>query len=206
MNKYMQHTRQSVVRRAFSMAVTTVNTSLSRGIILLLVLLFSASAQVRELPLKAMFLEAAVRFVTWPADDTTAPSDYRPVFTIGFFSKDAFSRQLTKLTARKKIKRKQVRFVNIDNLAMVDSCDMVLIPASRKKLADRILSRIRDKAILTVSDDASMAEYGIIINIGIEKQKISCRINKDRASAAGFSISHHLLRKSTIVSTGKNSQ
>jgi hypothetical protein len=175
--------------------------AICRMIILCLLMPAAALPQVKEMRLKSMFLEAAVRFVIWPeASDTVTGTGKRDHFSIGFFHNDKFAREFTTLVARKWIKNRPVRFITIENQANIDSCDLVIIPGDRRGRASKVLLRTANKPVLTVSDNPSFVDRGVILCIGIENQRISCYINQTAAASSRLKISHHLLRKSTVTS------
>lgn len=169
------------------------------SLILLPGFISSASAQIEELPLKAMFLEAAVRFITWPID--TADNNHFKggnTFTIGIFENDGISPHLKKAFIKKRGADNPVRFFLVENLSQIDSCDMLFIPSDKSKTVQAILERTKGRPVLTVSDVPELIEEGIILGIVMQNKKISCLINTLEADSSHFKISYHLLQKSRV--------
>lgn len=151
-----------------------------------------------ELSLKARFLEAAIRFITWPAQDQ-GHSDKDTVFTIGIFKKCRMNNYLNEVFAGKAIKDKSIKFKTIDSLPMITSCNLIFIPESQKENLPEILKATSGKPILTVSDFSDFSKSGLILCLTIENQKINCLVNQSVALKSGFQISYHLLQKSKII-------
>lgn len=182
----------------------TVGVDIRCGVLLLLLTL-SIAAQVRDLPVKAMFLEAAIRFISWPVDSNGTGTDaHRQTFSIGIVGNDRFTAYLTDAFTRKSPRGVPVRFLNVDAPHGLDSCDLVYIPGNRAAILDKIMAAIRGKPVLTVTDFPDLVAHGVIIAITTENQRIRCYINTTAAEEARLSISHHLLQKSTIVAPGKH--
>jgi len=178
--------------------------------ILLLLFTFSSEGQLKELQLKAMFLEAAIRFVTWPIPEINDSTGGIPsteidatTFTIGVFKDDPITPYLHKVFDKKSVKDAPVKFLTIKNPESLSHCDLILIPDNRKISVTKIIDKTRHKPILTVSENPAFLENGVILSITIEHRKIECHINKAEADSSGFKISHHLLKKS-ILFTPKN--
>jgi hypothetical protein len=172
------------------------------GVVLFLLTVVPGAAQIKEMPAKARFLEAAIRFISWPADSNkdTATAG-RHTFTIGTTDDDRFVTALTETFTRKSPQSAPVRIIRINKLRNVDSCDLVYISGSRAPVLDGILAVVRGKPILTVTDFPDFTSRGVILAITIENQHIRCYINQSEADKAHLGISYHLLQKSTIVRT-----
>jgi hypothetical protein len=174
---------------------STINTAA----IILLLNSFVIQAQIEELTLKALFLEAAIRFINWPDTKENAGTK-KSIFVVGVFPHDKMISYLEKTFSAKKVKNKAVRFLEIDNVDKISGCDLIFIPSSQKGNI-RIICEVAGKLpVLTVSDSPDLTGKGVILSLGIEKSRIACYINETEASKAGFKISHHLMQKSTVVS------
>lgn len=169
---------------------------------------FNTTAQLKEHPLKALFLEAAIRFITWPDDSAFSPSlnnaEQLPkpskidIFTIGYFKNSPLIPYLEKTFHKKSIKSKLVRFMEVDSLQSINFCDLVIIPDDHLITVSRVIRITENKPILTVSENPRFLEKGVILCIVTKGNKIECHINKAEADSSGFKISHHLLKKSNI--------
>lgn len=164
----------------------------------------TVSAKIEESPLKAFFLEAVIRFVSWPAD-SSKNERYRSgeKFTIGIFENDELSPFLKKAFFKKKVKGADVRFMLVSQMPQIDSCDMLFIPESKKNQLAAIIEKTNHKPVLTVSDVPEFIEAGVILGIVLQEQKMSCLINKMVADSSRIRISYLLLQKSKVYPDGK---
>lgn len=158
-------------------------------------------AQLEELPLKAFFLEAAVRFIAWPEDTAVSKSKD---FTIANFPDDNFTPHLRVLFAKKQIKGKNVKFKTIRKLDDIDSCFILIIPSGKKNDLTDILSTVAGKPILTVCESPEFAKKGVMLCISSENRKVSCYINNQEALASRLKISHHLLQKAQVITSSEH--
>ncbi|MBN1758497.1 MAG: YfiR family protein [Chitinispirillaceae bacterium] len=172
-------------------------------VIVILILPCVSSSQIRELPLKALFLEAAVRFITWPPD-TGAISSASPQLTIGVFSGDRLIPHVTEAFRQNHIRGQKVRLLTIRNLHDIDSCMILIIPRTQASRLGRYVDYCKNRPILTVCDTPAFVREGVILSIAIENQRISCTLNKHSADAAGLKISHHLLQKASVLDSRGN--
>lgn len=161
---------------------------------------FAAQAQIEELTLKALFLEAAIRFINWP--DSKAGTDLQEdTFVVGVFAHDRMIPYLKKTFFKKQVKNKEVRFLEIDSFDQISKCNMILIPNNKKEVVGKIIDITCKNPVLTVSESPELIIKGVMLSLGIEKSRITCYINESEASKAGFKISHHLLQKSKVISS-----
>ncbi|NLG16949.1 MAG: YfiR family protein [Fibrobacter sp.] len=158
-----------------------------------------ACSQVKELPLKALFLEAAVRFITWPAGSDSLKTD--STFRVGVFPDDRIVPHLKQVFSEKKVKNRSVVFQDLDTLNEAVNCNLIVLPEMKPGKLATILSLTRGKPILTVSESPELAKKGVILCIASVNQQISCMINETEASRSNLKISHHLLKKSRVITT-----
>ncbi len=171
-------------------------------LIALIVFIFSSIvfSQSNEYSFKALFLEAAIRFITWPSDSTQSTNkDGISFFTIGVFPHDKMKPHLMKVFSGKSIKNKMVSFRTIDSLSNIYECDMLFIPGSEKSSIVDIAAKCHKRPTLTVSDFPDFINSGLIFFLSIKSHKISCTINEDQLLKDNFKISHHLLQKSNLI-------
>lgn len=173
--------------------------NLITAVIILLLSGFAIAAQIEEFTLKALFLEAAIRFINWPGTKKS-PDTPDNSFVVGVFPHDKMIPYLEKTFSAKKVKNKEVKLLEIDYMAKISECDLIFIPCSQKGNIRTIYEIANDYPVLTVSDSPDLIRKGVILSIGIEKSRIACYINETEASKAGFKISHHLMQKSTVIS------
>jgi hypothetical protein len=156
-------------------------------------------AKYSEYKIKAAYLYNFAKFVEWPAEVLADPSLPLSICIIG---KDPFGKAIDTIK-NKTIKGRKLlirRFTSIDDLK---DCHVIFISPSEKKNLARILEKIKDMHMLTVSDIDGFAERGGMINLNKVKNKIRLEINIDAAQYAGLKVSSKLLKIAKIIK-GKN--
>jgi len=171
--------------------------------ILLLLLLVNAglnptaqASSSREYAIKAIFLYNFAKFVEWPSqafEDSTTP------IILCILGKDPFG-VLLKPIKDKTVKGKKIIIKYSPNIDDIEKCHVLFIGESEDKQLVRILARLRDWNVLTVSDIGDFAQRGGIIGLTKEKDEIHFEINLDASKMADLKISSRLLKLARIIS------
>lgn len=157
----------------------------------------SAVAQQSEYTIKAVFLEHFTRFVEWPESFEITDTSYP--FYVAVIGENPFGSILDQVYADQKIKNREVEIQYISTLDEISDCHILFISSSNKKILPEILSRTRDKPILTVSDTNGFAENGVLINFYLDGNKIKFEINERAVHESGLVMSYRLLSLARIV-------
>jgi hypothetical protein len=157
----------------------------------------SAVAQQSEYTIKAVFLEHFTRFVEWPESFEITDTSYP--FYVAVIGENPFGSILDQVYADQKIKNREVEIQYISTPDEITDCHILFISSSNKKILPEILSRTRDKPILTVSDTSGFAENGVLINFYLDGNKIKFEINERAVHESGLVMSYRLLSLARIV-------
>lgn len=161
----------------------------------------SAVAQQSEYTIKAVFLEHFTRFIEWPKssniEDTSSP------FFIAIIGKNPFGSILEQIYAEQKIRNKEVEIQYILTPDGITDCHILFISSSNRDILPEILSRTRDKPILTVGDTEGFAEDGVLINFYLAEDRIKFEINENAVHESGLVMSYRLMNLARIVNQGR---
>jgi hypothetical protein len=155
------------------------------------------SAPVTEYQLKAVFLFNFAQFVDWPP--ATFPDPHTPL-VIGILGDDRFGSTLDETVRGEQVNDRPLVVQRYRRLDDVGTCQILFVSQSENDRLDQIVSALRGRNILTVSDAPDFALHGGMIQFVTDKNKIRLDINLDAAKAASLTISSKLLRPATIVS------
>jgi hypothetical protein len=158
---------------------------------LLLVVGCSAAVAVQtanEYQLKAAFLYNAPKFVDWPAAALSSGT-----FTIGVLGDDPFGPLLDQLTGRS-IKGKQIVIRRITSPERASECQLLFIAASEQRRLPTVLGRLRDLPVLTVSDIDGFAFAGGMLELGMDRNRLTFIANNRQAKRQGLRISAQMLK------------
>jgi uncharacterized protein DUF4154 len=153
-----------------------------------------------EYQLKAVFLFNFAQFVEWP---TEAFPEARTPLIIGVLGQDPFGAYLDETVRGETVNGRPLavqRYLRVDE---VKTCHILFVSRSEVNRLEPILTHLKGRNILTVSDAVGFAELGGIIRFVTERNKIRLRINLEAAKGANLTISSKLLRPAEIVTTGK---
>jgi len=149
---------------------------------------------------KAVFLFNFAQFVDWPAG--AFPDSAAPI-AICVLGNDPFGSYLDETVRGEKVRGHSFEVHRFRKIEEVKTCHILFINASGQNRLEDVLGTLRDRAILTVGDDAGFAQRGGMIRFVSEKSRIRVKINLAAAAAANLTISSKLLRAAEIVTPGK---
>jgi hypothetical protein len=167
-----------------------------------LISLPSALAQDSTTPdykIKAAFLYNFAKLTDWPA---SAFSTVKSPLVIGVLGRDPFGALLEETITDHKIDGRSLIIRRFNSLKDVKDCHILFICESEKENLAEILTTLRDKAILTVSDTAQFTGYGGMIQLIKKQEGIRFAINTSAASHAQLKLSSKLLRLATNLQAG----
>jgi hypothetical protein len=156
------------------------------------------SIKVDEQLLKVVFFERFTRFIEWPASKI---QDSSKPFIIGTIGSGDLISLLNQVYKNKTIKNKAVQIKQVTDLSDIDECHIIFLSELEKDKLLEILSYIRNKPILSISDADGYGEYGVIINFYDDKQKVSYEINQSAFSGTGLSLSYLLLQNGKVITS-----
>ena len=178
------------------MALLTAITALMSS----LLLVQGESPRTSEYQLKAVFLFNFVQFVDWPP---SATQDSQPSLLIGILGDDPFGPFLDETVRGERVGARPIQVRRYHRIADIEECNILFISRSENERVPEILSAVKNRPVLTVSDGDGFASQGGIIQFFTDKNRIRIRINLDAAQAANLTISSKLLRVAEVVRTPK---
>lgn len=160
-----------------------------------LVAIFASPVTVRSAPtdeyqVKAAFLFNFAKFVVWPAN--AFPNANTPL-VIGVLGHDPFGAYLDDIVRGERVDNRQLLVQRYRSPAEVTDCHVLFISRSESSRIDRIVSTLKDRKLLIVTD-ADGGQGGVIIRFVMVGNRIRFKIDVEAAKAANLSISSKLLR------------
>ncbi|MGB5395819.1 MAG: YfiR family protein [Gammaproteobacteria bacterium] len=141
---------------------------------------------VSEYSIKAAFIYNFARFTRWADESDT--------LKICIYGKDPFGDNIDKLDG-KKINGRTVRVTRTQLIDDVRSCHIAflnIIPPERH-LFKQALNKIQGANVLTVADAANVVDFGVMIGMRIDGNKVGFEVNHTAAKASDLEISAKLL-------------
>lgn len=147
----------------------------------------SYASNVPEYKIKAAFIYNFARFTQW--------QDGSGDLNICIYGKDPFDSYIDDLKG-KKINNKTVKVIRTQIIEDVKFCHIAflnIIPPE-KHLFERALKKIDSANVLTIADADNVTQYGVMIGLVIENDKVGFKVNHTVAKASNLEISSQLLK------------
>ncbi|MDP2876812.1 MAG: YfiR family protein, partial [Holophaga sp.] len=127
-----------------------------------------------EYRLKARCVRVFPDYVTWPAD--CGPKN-RPL-VIGVVGESPFGNHLNDLfsVANQQQNKPQLLYIT-KNLRAIETCDVLFICETESDRLYEILRMIKGRPILTIADSPDFARRGVMINLVMDRDRISLEVN-----------------------------
>jgi len=151
-----------------------------------------------EYQVKAVFVFNFSRFVEWPPQTFSTPSQ---PFAICILGDDPFAGKLDEAVRGEQVNQHPLLVRHLRNVREADECQILYIDRSERADLQHILGALDHRSTLTISELNDAAERGGMIQFLTENNRIRLRINVESARAAGLTISSKLLRPADIVAT-----
>ena len=146
----------------------------------------ASADSVSEYSIKAAFIYNFARFTHWADESDT--------LKICIYGKDPFGSNIDKLNG-KKINNRTISVVRTQLIDDVKSCQIAflnIIPPERH-LFRQALNKIQGANVLTVADAANVVDFGVMIGMRIDDNKVGFEVNHTAAKASDLEISAKLL-------------
>lgn len=152
----------------------------------------TAAPPVRTLPeyrLKAALLYNIIKFVEWP--DSAFPDPAAPIVVV-VLGRNPFGDALDFLR-EKTVFGRPIAVRHAASVAEIPSCHVLYVSSSEREHAGRILARVRDAGVLTVSDIEGFAHRGGVVNFVRDGNRLAFEINAEAGRRERLKIDSKLL-------------
>jgi hypothetical protein len=150
---------------------------------------------------EAVFLFYFSQFVDWPPGAFADPS--API-VIGVLGDDPFGGALDQAVANERVNGRSVVVRRLKSVADTAGCHILYISSSESPQLAQILSALRGRDVLTVSDLDHFVQSGGMIRFVLIDQHVRLVINPRAAQAAGLKLSSKLLRAAGSAAPGES--
>lgn len=155
----------------------------------------SISTRLAEYQLKARYLSILPDYVTWPEGQGRGK---RPL-VIGVIGDSLFEDYLNDLFAPGKPHSRSGRVVYLQNRQALETCDVLFICESESEWLYEILKRVKGRSILTIGDSPDFARRGVMINLVMERDRITLEVNLLAVRNSNLEISSHVLKNAKLI-------
>jgi len=152
----------------------------------------SLADNVSEYTIKAAFIYNFARFTEWPDESNE--------LKVCIYGEDPFGSSIDILNGKQSNGRtiKVIRTRSIDEVKSCHIAFLNIIPPVRR-LFTRALQDIEGANVLTVSDAEGVIDFGVMIGLKLDNDKVAFDVNHTVAKASNIEISAKLLRLAKVV-------
>ena len=157
-------------------------------LLLLLVINCTEIVQAQEAKIKTLFIYNFVRHIEWP-------TEYRKGdFIIGILGSSAITAPLQQLSKTKRIGSQPIVVKRINSANEIKKCNVLYLPRSKNKELPAILSKLKSKSTLVITERSGQAKRGAAISFVLRDGKLKFEISKKNILAHKMKVSGSLLK------------
>ena len=149
-----------------------------------------------ERSIKAAYLYKFAEYVDWP-DAPLLPAG-QP-FTIGVLGAAALADDLQRMTADRTLDDRPITVRRLTSTEVYDDLDVLFIADGESGKLGELLSPVKGRPILTVTESAGALADGSIINFTVSGERVRFEVSLDAAQASRLKLSSRLLAVAASV-------
>jgi hypothetical protein len=154
-----------------------------------------------EYQVKAVVLFNFAQFVEWPRGAFQSPE---APFVIGVLGQDPFGPQLDDVVRGETVDKRPLAIRRYHDVGELQDCNILYIGRSEVRSLPQILTVLKGRSVLTVSDAPDADQTGVMIQLITDRNRIRMRIDVGAARSGNLTISSKLLRPAEIVGGGEH--
>ncbi|MCG7896948.1 MAG: YfiR family protein [Candidatus Thiodiazotropha weberae] len=158
----------------------------------------TSAAQDSELEaalLKTVFIYNFAKFTRWPENQ---PKTIQDALTICSIGEDNLTNNLPKLAGRV-LRGKPIKIVKVNDESDLSICHVLYLAESTQSRIQEVLQSIKMKPVLTISEMDRFSQYGGMIELTQDRDKLRFIINLNNTQSSGLRLSSRLLDLATII-------
>jgi len=149
-----------------------------------------------EYPVKAAFLNAFANYVAWPAEAFPEPNS---PLVVGVLGEDPFGPALEANLQGKTAQHRPLQIQRFARLADIKPCHILFISTSERKALPEILTALRGRSILTVSEVPEFLEQGGMINFVFDRPNVVFEVNLMASKPERLELDARMLNVARLV-------
>ena len=167
-----------------------VSRTLTRLLLTVGIVLFSARLYALESSVKAAFLYKFAGFVEWPAGVFQAPESPIVIAVIG---DDAVAENLSVMVIGRSAQGRSIAVRRLAPKQSVAGAHMLFVGKDAAESVESVTGRLESQPVLLVTDSAGALEHGSMINFVLVDNRLRFEIALDTAERHGLKLSSRLL-------------
>lgn len=149
-------------------------------------LIQNATAQVSSYKAYTLFVYNFTKYIQWP--DGAIKNE----FIIGVFGQCPITQELQKMGEAKKAGDKTIRVVELSEETLDNEVHILFVPEQKSSQLPTILTAVKGKPVLLVSDKAGLAEKGAGISFLSDNNNLKFQMNSASIASQNLKVSKTL--------------
>ncbi|MBF0694696.1 MAG: YfiR family protein [Flavobacterium sp.] len=154
-----------------------------------------AQTPTAEYKVKAAFVYNLTHFVTWPETEFASPD---APLVIGIYGENPFGYFLEQMIKDEFVQGHELKLQHITDIDKAKDCHLLYINVDESKDLQSIITKLKNKRTLTVSDAPTFVKIGGMVRLFTVNDKINIEINLEEVRCEQLQISAKLLKLAQI--------
>jgi len=140
--------------------------------------------QYSESEIKAMYIIKFAHFTKWKGEKINGEK-----IIIGVYGKSVVTKYLHKYIKSKINENKDLKIVEVKSFDEILKCNILFMPKIGKLEVTSLLKKLKNKPILTISNNRKFLQKGVMINMYPKGRKVVYNVNKKSVDFANLKLS-----------------
>lgn len=137
--------------------------------------------------IKAVYIYNFTKYIEWPEEYQMQE------FVVGILGNDeALFNELEKMAKVKKVGNRKFSIVHFSQVSAIDRCNILFIPFDKTSWLPSVVSKLRSKSTVIITEKPGMILQGASINFVIESNKQKFELNKTNLARNNINVSEAL--------------
>jgi hypothetical protein len=162
------------------------------------------TATSKEYEIKAAFIYRLTQFMEWPTNRFSSSSE--PI-TLGIAGTDPFGNTIDTVLKNQKVGERDIHIKRLESsiTAAHTNCHLLFLGAGGAGDTEKIVSTLRDHAILTIGEEEEFTRNGGHVRLYIQDNKLRFEINIAAFERSGLKLHSQVMKLATrITRDGKD--
>lgn len=162
-------------------------------VILSFLLVSHTATQAQDAMFKALFMYNFAKNIEWP------PSYREGDFVIGVLGNTTVEDELKRIAEKKKAGNQTIVVSRFSSVADIDKCHMLYVPPNKSNQLASILTHLRNKPTVIITDKEGLARQGACINYVTVNGDQKFEINRKNIEDRGLKITAFLMELGIVI-------
>lgn len=167
--------------------------SMKRTLPVLIFLFAFFGSQAQGYKLHSLFIFSFTRYVQWPDDYNSGD------FEIVVLGDSPIVDELKAMAQAKKVGDRSIKITRVNAPSDIPKCHILFVALSKSPQLQDVLTKVGNKPVLVVSEEAGLGAKGSTINFIEKDGKLAFELNQSALSRQNLKVSNELSRLAILI-------